>query len=870
MGPSSAAVEVHDANNRDALGDVLPKADLSDVTLERAHSQGPLPATEDRLVGRPRVHLLASAFVFDGDLCDLRAFAFGEEYVDRKLRDGLSRDPDVGADALRGPVELEALGVGEDLVAGGKWPSAQVVRGLCDRRADRRMVFRSMVKILPLVALAVLLLTAIWLRRPSGGDVEGRSARTGEPSDALTLSEGPLTESDELVGPEQPSGVRTVESAADPSVSSDAETLPHLGTILIEVRLENGDPVVDYPFLVRPYREIGVGREIIEGTTDALGEARIEELEPGEARVWSPLGGSKRITVVAGEQVTAELILKNRVTVSGQVVDPSGEPVPHASVWLLGRWQNWYECMPATRCGPDGRFDLSVVPHRRALGASSEGFGPSDLVAIYRPREGPAELDVTLTLTSNGGSFAGRVLSPEGTPVPGARVAVGTSLPAERLQDGTAVPAWRARHELTHWSGRFEFVGLAAGVHPVHVLASGRPIISTEVTIEAGATTTTDLVFPPSCSVVGNVRDGTGEPIEDATIIALDEPFVDPFPSQGPTDRGVPFHRPVSKSASDGSFTISGLPPGAAHLYAAKGTSAWGDGEFIGATQISLEVEPSEPATWNPVLALGPRIHGRVVFSDGSPMKMVFVSAYPEGESTNARRTTHTDDEGSFSIAELENRSHTVFVQLWDPVKNGGPLERKEVWPSESELVLTANYTDVELERALVSVRLVDSAKRLKGRGAVHFAYERGAYLPSEKDGVWRTKVEPGRYFAKIVEGDDVLGVGDWFDVLPGQDIDVGEVHTSPACLLTVAVERPRDLVDARVTVRIEREDGRYRRYERLESGESEVTMNDAIEGPLRISVSARSAEEQTRVVRIAASSPVRESFTLVATETKR
>ena len=79
-----------------------------------------------------------------------------------------------------------------------------------------------------------------------------------------------------------------------------------------------------------------LGHGVREGTTDADGLARVEGMRPGRATAWSPYGGRRTLVdVLAGEEVEAVITLKNTTRIEGRVVDPAGEAVPHADVWLL-------------------------------------------------------------------------------------------------------------------------------------------------------------------------------------------------------------------------------------------------------------------------------------------------------------------------------------------------------------------------------------------------------------------------------------------------------------------------------------------------------------------------------------------------------
>lgn len=729
---------------------------------------------------------------------------------------------------------------------------------------------RPKTKFLPLLAILLLLLGGVWLF--------GSGSRVGPAIDVTAggaaAAENGRGDEVDAVGPDVLQGEaggeaeRTPEAQLEPGEDLATAAASGRGSVVVEARLENGEPVPDFPFFVKPSRRVRLGQGIIESRTGADGTARIEDLAPGKASVWSVQGGrEKDVTVVPGEDVVCELVLKNTVSVYGRVVDPGGEPVPFAEVWVLGRWREWHHCMPATRSDAKGEFRLAPLTRSRSLGATLAGYGPSNVQLIFRPKEDVVEQEVILTLTVDGGALRGRVLSAAGMPVQGARVTVGETPAYRQLRDGSELPQWKARHMLTDDEGRYAFAGLFVGVQPVRVLVEGSPIIHAEVEISKGKTAVLDLQFEPACEVAGTVFDDNGEPLEGATVLAMKAPFVDPFPSQGPIDRGSPFPIPAVRSAANGTYTLTDLPAGAVHLYAEKGTSMWGDGNFEGATAISLEVAPEAPGQWDPVISLGQRIHGRVLYADGSPMVFVFVSALVPGVDSDERFVTYTEKDGQFSISGLENKPYTVSVQLRDQESRGELLEENDVLPSEKEVVLTANFSKAAVEEGTAQVRIVDSAKRLKGRGRVQFAYAKGTYYASEEDGVWRSSLAPRRYYPRIVEGDEILGYGEWFEVVPGQDIDVGEVHTAANCSLTVAVVRPPGVSAERVSVKASGDDKRYQRWPRIAADETEITFDDTFVGSVTVKISGTGIEEQSREVQMVLGVPVRETFILKAAQ---
>ncbi len=348
-----------------------------------------------------------------------------------------------------------------------------------------------------------------------------------------------------------------------------------------------------------------------------------------------------------------------------------------------------------------------------------------------------------------------------------------------------------------------------------------------------------------------------------AIVLQLDKPYDDPFPSQGPVDRGKPFHRPVTRSDSQGHFTLTDLTPGTIHVYASKGTSIWSPGigsldrlkgkEFVGAAQATFRADRGHELEWNPELTRGLGIHGRVKYADGTPMSNVFVAA-KSGEDDWAS-TAFVDDNGTFELGGLEQRAYTISVQVHELPLGARPLEMHDVFPSETEILLTADFLPkVEEVPATAHARIVDSADRVDGILKMVFHSQKGVWYQPELDaGVWSCQIEPGLYQAQINNDGVLVGQSEWIDVQPGSVLDFGEVHTSPACSVLVRVQRPEEMQNMSVWVSLIRGEGAQAGAKEIAPDKNEWLFEDKLEGEVTVSVSGPGFIKQQRQVKLSA-----------------
>lgn len=715
-----------------------------------------------------------------------------------------------------------------------------------------------------LVAIAAALFVLAW-RSLSGGSAEAVRGLSAEPAvvpDAFATQDPEVSAASARTGLGQSPGEPEAQREQIQAELAVAPVDSSVGALRIRTLAKEGKAVPGVEFSLTPRNHARLGHGTTHHATEEDGSVLVQDLAPGRFSLLTQGGMRSRGTVVAGEVTEVVVKLDRGVGVTGVVVGPDGSPVPDATVWLATSRRDWQGTQLLTRTDDDGAFFAEHVNADASLGASASGFAPSKLVDLEMVDKSQSPRRIELELTVGGGDLVGRVVGPAGSPVAGAIVAVGNVEKGYSMRrDGTEEEFWSPRVARTDGSGGFAMMGLRGGEQAVHVLAEGFVQFRGTIEVLPAGSGPVQIQLARGVELRGVVRDGLGKPVPEALILLLDAPFVDPFPPQGPTDRGAPFHRPATRSDSQGNYRLANLPAGELHLYAAKGTGYWDDCEYVGSMQATLNGEGASSLKWDPVLTKGHVIRGRVLYADGAPMPLVFVTAKNE-DGDDA--TGNADEEGRFQIPALQNRSYKLWVQLNDSPPDGLPLVKNDVWPGESEVVITASFSKVTEEKATVKVRIDDRAGRVQGAGTVVVAHARGWSYAKDKggEGVYEARVKPGRYQARMMFGDQIVGGGEWFDVGPGETYDAGIVVTRPAGSLVVRVERPAGIPAARVRVR-RVTDYSSHDFERLEAGESEVHFEGLLAGPVTVRISGDGIASTERVVELDAGEPTLATFML-------
>jgi hypothetical protein len=446
-------------------------------------------------------------------------------------------------------------------------------------------------------------------------------------------------------------------------------TLEPEATISGKVNAAGGGPLAG----VSVYVEEKGGGASGGATTDGAGEYTVEGLPAGEYTVefypgflhyepqWyenEPEGHPDSVMLTAGEHKTGvDASLKEDATVSGTVTTGAGEAVSGVTVVAVSHTGPADE---SAVTGSDGRYTVEGVP----AGSYTVEFEPNGLHYAYRwydEKESESEA-TSLTLTSGeaktgvdanlvrtAAEIKGTVTDTHGQPVAGLEVVVtegegGIVATATTAADGTY--AVDGLHGGTY---EVEFEPGSANLLPQFYAEQGSAATATPVTVASDSVVDhIDAVMRPGATISGTVTAEGGPPLGEVDVSVYDESGA--------------FLQAVS-SEGDGTYAISGLPPGT-DTVSFEPTGSDYVGQFYDGASESADATPivlAAGATKEGIdarLAEGSTVEGTVTAAGGGPLEGVEVHLQPtEGGFAGA---TITDSEGDYAITGLRPGGYTV------------------------------------------------------------------------------------------------------------------------------------------------------------------------------------------------------------------
>ncbi len=443
----------------------------------------------------------------------------------------------------------------------------------------------------------------------------------------------------------------------------DLELRIETGGEVVGLVLGAGKPINDAEITARSMEEHSYQR--VTGKSGSDGRFRVGPLAPGKYRIHVSAEkflapSSREVEVLRSGSANADFTLEPAALVRGTVVDPDGKPVEGA--WVGASEPNGNRAdeigenphrSSSARTHGDGTFEIDgLLPGSYELAVNHKDF----LVARHKVSAPSSDSRVTL---ERGLEIEGIVVDEAERPQAGVKVSAGPSK-AEEKADGfrrdERGDGWR--DATSGPDGTFRIRGLEAGRHHVVARLARDPrkggsfrLARAETVVHKGAPATVRLKFPVGLSIRGTVTGSDGSPVAEVMVRAM--PDRDRLDKKAILE-GAEVPMPGSAmSQADGSFAIDYLAAGSYRLIAHKEGMTTSD---------EVEAKAGDEGV-KLVMSVQPKIRGRVVLEDGSPVKHFKLN----------RRELHTDD-GRF--AELFY-AREGSVELLVEAEGLAPISRK-------------------------------------------------------------------------------------------------------------------------------------------------------------------------------------------------
>jgi RNA polymerase sigma-70 factor (ECF subfamily) len=535
-----------------------------------------------------------------------------------------------------------------------------------------------------------------------------------------------------------PSSTRT-ELAPDVAAPVPAELV---------VRLFGDGTVAGVPVLC--HRSFEPGRFV---RTDDGGYARFPSLPAGDYLIVLPNWVSETVSLAAGDQKVAEMLVHGGRTVTGIVLGPRDAPAAGTEIEVSAAGVEPAWRFAAGRTDAQGHFTVAGLRDGSMVGARDARLGTSDFHMLgaepkNEPHDGPPPL--VLRLPGTAAVLRGRVAQADGAGVAGCWVQIGTfSGRMERDEHGDLVFAPPAALATTDADGRFAADALPVGRTVVTIAHKGFAPLREDVTLADGAAVERGFVLRAGGSLTGRVVDPAGLPVGGAEVrhlLGRDHPA----PYSAATD-------------ADGRFAFGDLAAGEHEFEVLAPDRPRERRRFRLAT--------GEALVWDVALRDSPMIRARLVDGARTPIRGWWVMV------RGSNQSHRTDDNGCCVLPEAGPADNTLLVRDrvgFAPVI----LFVEHVAPDAAEQTFVVDAE--HLPSAWLHGRVLD-AQSAPLAGAILDLEQDGLplYVPdaraSAADGTFAIgPLPPGRYRVMPAHRDCVFVAAD-AELAPRQHCDLGD-----------------------------------------------------------------------------------------------
>ncbi len=479
------------------------------------------------------------------------------------------------------------------------------------------------------------------------------------------------------------------------------------------------------------------------------------------------------LTVERGRRNFAKVVAPELRNVEGKVIDASGKPVIHGTVWAIND-ETLGSGLPVAQTAEDGSFHIRSIHPRLSIFATARDLGSSEAMKVGSLSSGAdGAFTAELHLIGEDSTLDGLVTDAAGAPVARARVWT-QSVNSVR---GDRFVHWPATVVQTDGDGKFSVWGMHEPGARVFVDAQGFAVWSGFSKLEEGRTAHVDVKMEPGFTVSGTVKGEDGSPSVGVSITQKVQPWLSAF-------------TPVWTSTdAEGGYSLEHLAPGEVTLLAeARRTRGYPR------ASTTLTAQSGEVVPWSPTLSTGLVIRGRAEDESGNPISGWHVSARPLEDVQDHPNSVSTDAQGHFEIRGCADGPHEVNLSA-PHLSNGPSVTRDSVRPSDGDLVLVV--TNESRASASVTGRILDAEGNplaLAEVSASHRDRDSSSDATTDADGRFRVdSLIPGPHLVSV-------RISETTEALLGRvDLAADEVHD----MGTMTIEKR-----GRLELTLHREDG--------------------------------------------------------------